>query len=64
MLRQQTRHHVAQVAKPTMARRATIGIAAISARAAAAAGPGWRRVEIAADMQADTLIALAVQLAD
>ncbi len=45
-------------------RRATIGIAAISARAAAAAGPGWRRVGIAADMQADTLIALAVQLAD
>ena len=31
---------------------------------AAAAGPGWRRVEIAADVQADTLIALALQLAD
>jgi len=44
--------------------RATIGIAAISARAAAAAGPGWRRVEIAADVQVDTLIALALQLAD
>ncbi|MDF2381976.1 uroporphyrinogen-III synthase [Nostoc ellipsosporum NOK] len=44
--------------------RATIGIAAISPRAAGAAGPGWGSVAIAADMQAATLIALALQLAD
>jgi uroporphyrinogen-III synthase len=44
--------------------RATTGIAAISARAAEAAGRGWLRVAVAADMRADTLIALALQLAD
>lgn len=44
--------------------RAITSIAAISARAAAAAGDGWRRVEVARDMQPDTLIALALHLAD
>lgn len=44
--------------------RAITSIAAISARAAESAGPGWRRVEIAPDMHPDTLIALALQLAD
>jgi uroporphyrinogen-III synthase len=44
--------------------RAITAVAAISARAAAAAGTGWRRVEIAADTRPDTLIALALHLAD
>ncbi|MEP9358888.1 uroporphyrinogen-III synthase [Sphingomonas sp. KR3-1] len=44
--------------------RAITSIAAISTRAAVAAGPGWRRVEIAADTQPDTLLALALHLAD
>lgn len=44
--------------------RAITSIAAISARAAEATGTGWRRVEIAPDMHPDTLIALALQLAD
>lgn len=44
--------------------RAITSIAAISTRAAEAAGPGWRRVEIAADTRPDTLIALALHLAD
>lgn len=44
--------------------RAITTIAAISARAAEAAGPGWRRIEIAADTRPDTLIELALQLAD
>ncbi|MFS2108213.1 uroporphyrinogen-III synthase [Sphingomonas sp. Sphisp140] len=44
--------------------RAITSIAAISARAAEAAGTGWRRVEVAPDMHPDTLIALALQLAD
>ncbi len=44
--------------------RAITSIAAISTRAAEAAGPGWRHIAVAADMQPDTLIALALQLAD
>jgi len=44
--------------------RAIISIAAISARAAEAAGPGWRRIATAPDTHPDTLIALALQLAD
>jgi len=44
--------------------RAITSIAAISARAAEAAGAGWRQVEIAPDTHPDTLIALALQLAD
>ena len=44
--------------------RAITSIAAISARAAAAAGPGWRRIEVAADTRPDTLIELALHLAD
>jgi len=44
--------------------RAITSIAAISTRAAEAAGSGWRRVEIAPDTHPDTLIALALQLAD
>jgi uroporphyrinogen-III synthase len=44
--------------------RAITSIAAISPRAAAAAGPGWRRVEIAADRRPDTLLDLALHLAD
>lgn len=44
--------------------RAITSIAAISARAAEAAGTGWRRVEVAADKRPDTLIALALHLAD
>ncbi len=44
--------------------RGAVRIAAISARAAAASGEGWRQVEIAGDTQPDTLIALALHLAD
>lgn len=44
--------------------RAITAVAAISARAAEAAGTGWRRVEMAADTRPDTLIALALHLAD
>jgi len=44
--------------------RAITSVAAISARAAEAAGAGWRQVEIAPDTHPDTLIALALQLAD
>ncbi|NYT41598.1 uroporphyrinogen-III synthase [Sphingomonas sp. R-74633] len=44
--------------------RAITSVAAISARAAEAAGPGWRRIEVAADTRPDTLIELALQLAD
>ncbi|MDG2533596.1 uroporphyrinogen-III synthase [Sphingomonas sp. HITSZ_GF] len=44
--------------------RAITSIAAISARAAEAAGAGWRRIEIARDRRPDTLIELALQLAD
>jgi uroporphyrinogen-III synthase len=44
--------------------RAITSIVAISPRAAEAAGPGWRGVEIAADTSPDTLIALALRLAD
>lgn len=44
--------------------RATIRIAAISAPVAEACGAGWHDVVIAPDMRPDTLIALAVQLAD
>jgi uroporphyrinogen-III synthase len=44
--------------------RAITSIAAISAPAAEAAGPGWRRIAVAADTRPDTLIELALQLAD
>lgn len=44
--------------------RAITTIAAISTRAAEAAGTGWRQVEIARDTRPDTLIELALQLAD
>lgn len=44
--------------------RAITSIVAISARAAEAAGPGWRGVEIASDTRPDTLIELALRLAD
>jgi uroporphyrinogen-III synthase len=44
--------------------RAITSIVAISARAAEAAGPGWRGVEIAGDTRPDTLIELALRLAD
>lgn len=46
------------------AARATIAIAAISPRAAAAAGDGWERVETALSADPATLIGLAVALAD
>lgn len=44
--------------------RATISIAAISARAARAAGAGWHRTAVAADTRPESLIALAFQLPD
>ena len=44
--------------------RAITTLAAISTRAAEAAGPGWRHVAVAADTQPDTLIALALRLTD
>lgn len=44
--------------------RAISSIAAISQRAADAAGSGWRRIAVAADKRPDTLIELALHLAD
>ncbi|MBO9621891.1 MAG: uroporphyrinogen-III synthase [Sphingomonas sp.] len=55
-------HRLAELVPPP--RRSGIALAAVSARAAAAAGPGWQRVEIAADPSAETLIEAAIALAD
>lgn len=46
------------------AERSSIALVAVSARTAAAAGPGWEQVQVALDPATETLIEAAIALAD